>query len=232
MDYPESDEDCAARTQDLASENAILDTEDMDLGTGSTLVGASWNLDRTNPSTSVPALGTVMGGALIRQAVHSEGTVRRPTSTLHGNNAAVDGPDLPPIYRTVRKDREKGLVTHNLSGGGPNGAGSTMYGASVSQIDLIGSFANAGDKRHNITSHRFDFKNTRNLSTSFDTSTLKCTTCQKVHLVLRREIKDGDVGLDTPPVFVLSDQNFPAMGRGTVPVSRSSSLNTVRWPNW
>jgi hypothetical protein len=114
------------------------------------------------------------------------------------------------------------MVTHTLLGSGPNRAGSTVYGAPVSQIDPIGSFANAGDKRHNITSHRFDLKNKRNLSTSFDTSNLQCTTCQHAHTVLRREIEEGDVGLDTPPVFVLSDQNFPAMlpagGMGMVPV--------------
>jgi hypothetical protein len=86
-----------------------------------------------------------------------------------------------------------------------------VHGAPVSKIEIIGSFATASDRRHNHTSHRFDFKNIRNLSTSFDTSTLKCTTCQQEHTVLRREIEGNDVGLDIPPVFILSDQNFPSM---------------------
>jgi hypothetical protein len=30
-------------------------------------------------------------------------------------------------------------------------------------------------------------------------------------MVLRREVEGNDVGLDIPPVFVLSDQNFPSM---------------------
>jgi hypothetical protein len=99
-----------------------------------------------------------------------------------------------------------------------------MYGASVSQIDPIGSFANAGDKRHNITSHRFNFKNKRNLSTSFDTSNLQCTTCQQAHMVLRREIKEGDVGLDTPRFLSCPTKTFPRCslrgGMGTVLVSK------------
>jgi hypothetical protein len=32
-----------------------------------------------------------------------------------------------------------------------------------------------------------------------------------VHTVLRRTIEGNDVGLDNPPVFILSDQNFPPM---------------------
>jgi hypothetical protein len=59
--------------------------------------------------------------------------------------------------------------------------------------------------------HRYDFKNVRNLSTSFNASTLVCTLCQSEHRVLRRKIKGGDVGMDTPPVFALTDQNFPSM---------------------
>ncbi len=38
-----------------------------------------------------------------------------------------------------------------------------------------------------------------------------CTTCQEEHRVLLREIEGRDVGNDTPPVFVLTDQNFPSM---------------------
>jgi hypothetical protein len=48
------------------------------------------------------------------------------------------------------------------------------------------------------------------MSTSFDTSTLNCITCTGVNKVLRREIEGEDVGLDYPPVFILTDQNFPS----------------------
>jgi hypothetical protein len=132
MDYPESDDDCATRTDDLASGAAILNTEDMDLGSGSTLPDAGWTLGGNNRSASAPTPGTVGSGSMARQVMHSDGMVRRPTASLLGDNMAMDGPDLPPIYRTVKKDREKGLVTHTLSGSGPSRAGSTMYGASVS----------------------------------------------------------------------------------------------------
>jgi hypothetical protein len=122
-----------------------------------------------------------------------------------------DAPDLPLIYRTVGKDREKRMVTRHLNGGGVARAEYTAYGASVSQVENISSFANAGVRRHNHTMHRFEFKNKRNLSTSFNTSTLTCTTCKGEPTVLRREIEGEDVGLDTTSVFILIDQNFPSM---------------------
>jgi hypothetical protein len=123
----------------------------------------------------------------------------------------VDGPDLPPIYRTVRKEKEKQMVTRHLYGGASTETVCTDSGVTVSKVETIGSFANTGDKRHNHTMHIYDFKNARNLSTSFNTSTLTCTTCQGEHMVLRREIEGVDVGMDSPPVFVLMDQNFPPM---------------------
>ncbi len=38
-----------------------------------------------------------------------------------------------------------------------------------------------------------------------------CTTCQGEHRVLRRTVEGMDVGMDSPPLFVLTDQNFPPM---------------------
>jgi hypothetical protein len=210
MDYPESDEDCGVRAADIASGTAILDTDDMETG-NSAPPEASWSLSGAPRRPDVPPAGVSGNTSAADRACPSAGSSRRPTTSSAGESQPIDSPDLPPIYRTVKKDREKNMVTHTLLGSGPNRAVCTVYGASVSQINPIGSFANAGDKRHNITSHRFDFKNKRNLSTSFDTGNLQCTTCQHAHTVLRREIEEGDVGLDTPPVFVLSDQNFPAM---------------------
>jgi hypothetical protein len=116
-----------------------------------------------------------------------------------------DRPDFLPIYRTVRKEKEKAMVTRHLNGGVFTETVCTDSGASVSKVETIGSFANAGDKRHNHTMHRYDLKNVRNLSTSFNASTLVCTSCQNEHRVLRREIEEADVGMDIPPVFILSD---------------------------
>jgi hypothetical protein len=130
---------------------------------------------------------------------------------MNCGSQSSDRPDFPPIYRTVRKEKEKAMVTRHLNGGALTKTGSTDSGTSVSKVETIGSFANAGDKRHNHTMHRYDFKNVRNLSTSFNASTLVCTSCQNEHRVLHREIEEADVGMDIPPVFVLSDQNFPSM---------------------
>jgi hypothetical protein len=225
MDYPESDEDTGMQTEALETGNSILDSEDADMGSGNMLLGSAGSGVDVGCSASLPAptTGNTKTDHPARGTALSEGTSRKRSGySTTSERLGGDGPDLPPIYLTVRKEREKKMVTHNLFGDGDSGTGSTVHGAPVSKIDIIGSFANAGDRRHNLTSHRFDFKNIRNLSTSFDTSTLKCTTCQQEHTVLRREIEGNDVGLDIPPVFVLSDQNFPSMipagGTGTVPV--------------
>jgi hypothetical protein len=160
MDYPESDEDCGVRAADFASGSAILDTDDMETG-NSAPPEASWSLSGAPRRPDVPPAGISGSTSAADRACPSAGSSRRPTSSSAGESQPIDSPDLPPIYRTVKKDREKNMVTHTLLGSGPNRAGCTVYGTSVSQIDPIGSFANAGDKRHNITSHRFDFKNKR-----------------------------------------------------------------------
>jgi hypothetical protein len=200
MDYPDSEDDGAAVPSDATMEGAaMLDDDDteqteytghsaMDLGTG------DQSADSRHRATDSAMKGQSCGSSL----------------ASFGCNLP-DGPDLPPIYRTVRKEKEKLMVTRHLYGGASTEAACTDNGAVVSKVETIGSFANTGDKRHNHTMHRYDFKNIRNLSTSFNTSTLTCTTCQGEHTVLRREIEGADVGMDTPPVFVLTDQNFPPM---------------------
>jgi hypothetical protein len=70
---------------------------------------------------------------------------------------------------------------------------------------------NENDKRLNHTTHRHDHAKACNISCSFDPSTLICTSCHGGHQVLRRTVEGGDVGMDNPPVFILSDQNFPSM---------------------
>jgi hypothetical protein len=202
MDYPDSEDEGAAATGDATMEGAaLLDDDDTE--------------QTETEFTSTSALDRGMGD-------HSTGNLFRATaSTMKGQSCgssaasygytSPDGPDLPPIYRTVRKEKEKLTVVRHLYGGASTEAACTDNGAAASKVEIIGSFANTGDKRHNHTMHRYDFNNTRNLSTSFNTSTLTCTTCQGEHTVLRREIEGADVGMDTPPVFVLTDQNFPPM---------------------
>jgi hypothetical protein len=126
-------------------------------------------------------------------------------------------PTLPPIYHSVAKKRMSRTIVRHLDGSKENDC--TTAGASISQTLQVGSFNNSGDRRHNGTVHRHDHTTLRNISTSFDPSTLNCTTCQGGHKVLYRTVEGTDVGMSNPPVFVLTDQNFAAMvpvggGRG------------------
>ncbi len=206
MDYPESDDDGAAATDGAA----MLDEEDTEQGEGtSTSLYASGGGGNPAGASGVTDLA----------GDYSSGQKCPSTGSSFMSCGSQDKPEFPPIYRTVRKEKEKSMVTRHLHGGAGTETECTDSGASVSKVETIGSFANAGDKRHNHTLHRYDFKNVRNLSTSFNASTLVCTTCSTEHTVLRREIEEADVGMDIPPVFVLSDQNFPSMipaggGRG------------------
>jgi hypothetical protein len=201
MDYPDSEEDGATATDGVA----MLDDEDTETGEG------------LSPLPTGTGEGKYGAGSSCHNPSINLGMPAGPkcpsagSSFMSCGSQLTDRPDFPPIYRTVRKEKEKAMVTRHLNGGAPTGTESTDIGASVSKVETIGSFANAGDKRHNHTMHRYDFKNLRNLSTSFNTSTLICTKCLNEHRVLRREVEEADVGMDIPPVFVLSDQNFPSM---------------------
>ncbi len=217
MDYPDSEEETTHGGEAVINPN-ILDIEDTEMADAEApkLVAAP-------AATMTPAHISSKATAAGRQPASGDhfnnkeklsdgacGTKKRQTSALSGGSP-YDGPDLPPIYLTVRKEREKRLVARNLYGCGYTGAECTTIGASVSQIETVGSFSNAGDKRHNHTQLKHDFKNLRNLSTSFDTNTLNCISCPGGHSVLRREIGGEDVGMDFPPVFILTDQNFSPM---------------------
>ncbi len=200
MDYPDSDEDGTSAAEGATMEgSAILDDEDVE------------QVEDTGAAAMDQDLGE---HSMTERGRATANTLKGPSTgssfTSYGGYP-LDGPDLPPIYRTVRKEKEKLMVTRHLYGGASAETVCTDNGVTISKVETIGSFANTGDKRYNHTMHRYDFKNVRNLSTSFNASTLTCTTCQGEHTVLRREIEGADVGMDTPPVFVLTDQNFPPM---------------------
>ncbi len=127
------------------------------------------------------------------------------------NQSSNTGPALPPIYYSVLRKRLNKLAVRHLDGSACYVTEGTTLGAPVSALNQIGSFANSGDKRHNLTAHRYDHTALRNISLSFDLCTLTCQACQGAHQVLRRTIEGNDVGQDNPPVFVLADQNFPPM---------------------
>jgi hypothetical protein len=141
------------------------------------------------------------------RAVHK----RQHTDCSTDEGAGFLGPSLPPIYYSILKKKNSKRVVRHLDGGAYQEIESTSHGASISSIEQVGSFANCGDRRHNRTTHRHDHSKLRNISTSFDPCKLVCTTCPGEHTVLRRTIEGTDVGLDNPPVFILTDQNFPPM---------------------
>jgi hypothetical protein len=202
MDYLDSDEDGTAAVDSATMDGAaMLDDYDAEQSEETT-AAAVMTIDQDTGEQTWDEPGSA--AATTRKGVSTG------SSYVSCRGQPSDGPDLPPIYRTVRKEKEKQMVTRHLYGGALAEAACTDSGASVSKVETIGSFANAGDKRHNHTMHRHDLKNVRNLSTSFNASTLVCTTCQGEHRVLRREIEGADVEMDTPPpVFVLTDQNLP-----------------------
>ncbi len=143
MDYPYSEEEGGTATDGAA----MLDDDDTEIGEGmspappGTGAGTSSGNPSTNPGTP--------------EARKRPGT---GSSFMSCGSQLADRPDFPPIYCTVKKEKEKAMVTRHLNGGAPTGTESTNSGAYVSKVETIGSFASAGYKRHNHTMHRYDFK--------------------------------------------------------------------------
>ncbi len=108
IDYPESDEDTGTESEELATGNFILDSEDMDMGTGIVPHGAASSIEESNRSASLLKLRSVRVDPPPRAAAYSEGTNRkRSGNSTISEKISEDGPDLPPIYLTVRKEKEK-----------------------------------------------------------------------------------------------------------------------------
>jgi hypothetical protein len=139
MDYPESDEDTGMQTEALATTgNSILDSEDVDMGSGNTPLGAAGNSEEGNRSASLPTPGNIRIEPPARVTAFSEGTNRKRSGySSTSERLSEDGPDLPPIYLTVRKEKEKKMVTHNLFGGGDSGTGSTVHAPLSLELRLL-----------------------------------------------------------------------------------------------
>ncbi len=191
-DYPDSPGPGVELTTEAAS--SILDSEDAIDTAGPSLRRTRENRGDYEEDKMCPPKRQIEGSASRRDS--DKGGV--PT-----------GPALPPIYHSIAKKRLSKTVLRHLDGSKETEC--TTLGASVSQTLQVGSFNNIGDRRHNGTIHRHDHTSMRNISTSFDPNTLSCTTCQGGHKVLHRTVEGTDVGMDNPPVFILTDQNFPAM---------------------
>jgi hypothetical protein len=186
---------------------SLLDEEDgMETGTE----------DPVHPSASTQACDPDAGPASLGKSYDVRKTLggkraREASASATEGFCSTEVLILPPIYHSVHRKKISKMIVRHLDGRAYQETDSTTIGASVSPLVQVGSFANAGDKRHNRTTHRYDHIKTRNISTSFDPNKFICTTCNTEHPVLRRTIEGNDVGLDNPPVFVLSDQNFPSM---------------------
>jgi hypothetical protein len=143
-------------------------------------------------ATATRGCATEQSGGVKRQLSESPSTASRAMP-------AADHPNLPPIYNSIlRRKLAKNSIRH-FDGSVINDNPGTPLGAAVLPFGPIGSFANKGDKRHNLSVHRHDHATLRNISTSFDPNTLHCKACQGGHQVLRRTIEGSDVGLDNPP---------------------------------
>jgi hypothetical protein len=140
MDYPDSEEETTHGGEAVINPN-ILDIEDTEM--------ADAEAPKPVAATMIPAHISSKAMAAGRQSASGDhfntkeklsvgacGTKKRQTSALSGCSTH-DGPDLPPIYLTVRKEREKRLVARNLYGCGYTGAECTTIGASVSQIETV-----------------------------------------------------------------------------------------------
>ncbi len=190
-DYPDSPGTPPMISGEAAS--CLLDADDSTMDTAGTTTG--------KPS----ATATTCDRESAQKRQYSEGC------QYNEPLAMPSSPNLPPIYYSVQRKKLNKTVVRHLDGGANPATEGTNTGAPVGSLNSIGSFANSGDKRHNCTAHRFDHAALRNISMSFDPSTLTCKSCQGAHPVLSRSIEGTDVGQDNPPVFVLVDQNFPSM---------------------
>jgi hypothetical protein len=205
-DYPDSPGEGRHLSREEAS--SILDREDsMETGTPQGMTSTPRNDDLGYGTEKLPAGPS---GSTHRRDYSSRST-RDSFYTTSSDSQSQQAPTLPQIYHSVHKKKLSTLVVRHLDGSAYIETESTTSGASLSQMIQVGSFANSGDGRHNLTVHRHDHSTMRNISTSFCPNTLLCKTCQGEHTVLRRSIEGSDVGMDNPPVFVLSDQNFPPM---------------------
>jgi hypothetical protein len=153
MDYPDSDEEGAAATDGATIEgSAILDDDEAE------------QIEDTGDGAMDQDQGDNTGERDRAGMSYRKGPSTGSSYTSCGGHPA-DGPDLPPIYRTVRKEKEKQMVTRHLYGGASTETVCTDSGVTVSKVETIGSFANTGDKRHNHTMHTTQYLISRMLGT-------------------------------------------------------------------
>jgi hypothetical protein len=109
--------------------------------------------------------------------------------------------NLPTGYCAVKCIKLNSLAVRHLKGG------------SAIPFQPIGSFKNENEARIKLANTISDASSSRSISSSFNLETFVCNTytVRGEHNVLGKNV-DGDDGTNqSPPCFVLSDQNFPAV---------------------
>jgi hypothetical protein len=121
------------------------------------------------------------------------------TTSKCGTSTAADDGGLPKIYKIIRVAKRADMPVRTLGGCAGN-----SFGA-------VGSFNM--DPRFSQANSRFSYHRKKNMTTSFDISTLTCNTCinKGGHSVLLREGENCDSLNQSPVCFVLTDQNFPPL---------------------
>ena len=109
--------------------------------------------------------------------------------------------NLPAGYKAVRSAKLNSLAVRHLNGG------------SAIPFKPIGSFTDEKDARIKLANTISDANSSRNISSSFNLEFFICNTCTSrgEHVVLGKKIDRDDGTKQSPPCFVLSDQNFPAV---------------------
>jgi len=142
--------------------------------------------------------GSGTGSNLKRGRAGSQDSRHESTaSTAMGANLL----NLPTSYRAVRSTKLNSLAVRHLNGG------------SAIPFRPVGSFTNDNDARIKFANTISDASSSRNISSSFSLETFICNTCtvRGEHKVLGKKVEGDDGTKQSPPCFVLSDQNFPAV---------------------
>ena len=118
---------------------------------------------------------------------------RAPVGGPRNHSTSANASGLPKYYHSIRAAKLANMSVRTLSGCADNA--------------FVGIGAMANDPRFVQANTRFSYHKKKNISTSFDISTLNCNTCIKgEHTAL---FKEGEANAQQPVCFVLTDQNFP-----------------------
>jgi hypothetical protein len=137
-----------------------------------------------------------------------EGQQRERTNSQESRNESIASSavganilNLPAGYRAIRSSKISSLAVRHLNGG------------AAIPFKPIGAFANDSDARIRLAHTISDATSLRNIRSSFNIENFVCNTCtvRGEHQVLGKKSEGADGTRQSPPCFVLSDQNFPSV---------------------